>query len=99
MLPAQRIGQDGLSTQSNRVQSSRIDETNFLQKHTDSLIGGGGVEGARGSVVLKALCYKPEVAGLIPDEIVFFLIYVIIPAALGPAEVRGSIPDDSSAMR
>jgi hypothetical protein len=35
---------------------------------------------ARGSVVVKALCYKPEGRGLL----IFFLIYVILPTALGP---------------
>jgi hypothetical protein len=40
--------------------------------------------GARGSVVVKALCYKPEVAGSKPDEAnELFSIYLILPAALG----------------
>jgi hypothetical protein len=34
--------------------------------------------GARGSVVVKALCYEPE--GIIS----FFSSYLILPAALGP---------------
>jgi hypothetical protein len=29
------------------------------------------IKGARGSVVVKALCYKPKVAGSIPDEVIF----------------------------
>jgi hypothetical protein len=38
-----------------------------------------------GSVVDKALCYKPEVAGLRPDEVnELFSIDLILPAALGP---------------
>jgi hypothetical protein len=28
--------------------------------------------GVRGSVVVKALCYKPKVAGSIPDEVIGF---------------------------
>jgi hypothetical protein len=37
------------------------------------------------SVVDKALCYKPEVAGLRPDEVnELFSIYLILPASLGP---------------
>jgi hypothetical protein len=41
--------------------------------------------GARGSVVVKAICYKPEGRGLETrgDEL-FFSIYLILPAALGP---------------
>jgi hypothetical protein len=38
--------------------------------------------GARDSLVVKALCYKPEVTGSIPDEMIF-LIYLILPATLG----------------
>jgi hypothetical protein len=38
--------------------------------------------GSRGSVVVKALCYKP-VACSIPDDAIF-LIYLILPDALGP---------------
>jgi hypothetical protein len=40
--------------------------------------------GASGSVLVKALCYKPEVAGSRPDEL-NFLIYLILSAALGLA--------------
>jgi hypothetical protein len=36
----------------------------------------------RGSVVVKALCCKPEVAGSSPDEVDFFSIDLILPAAL-----------------
>jgi hypothetical protein len=39
--------------------------------------------GARGSVVVKALCYKPEGHGFDNDE-VNFLIYLILPAELDP---------------
>jgi hypothetical protein len=41
---------------------------------------------ARGSVVVKALCYKPEGRGFETrrDESIFFSIYLILPAALGP---------------
>jgi hypothetical protein len=45
---------------------------------------------ACGSVVVKALWYKPEGAGLIPDEVIFFLIYLILPAALGPGVYSAS---------
>jgi hypothetical protein len=35
--------------------------------------------------VVEALCYKWNVAGSIPDEVIdFFLIYLILLAALGP---------------
>jgi hypothetical protein len=42
--------------------------------------------GARGSVLVEALCYKPEVLGLTPDEVkeFFFSIYLSISAALSP---------------
>jgi hypothetical protein len=43
-----------------------------------------GMCGARGSVVDKALCYKPEDRGFDTRLGVFFLIYLILPAALGP---------------
>jgi hypothetical protein len=40
--------------------------------------------GARSSVVVKALCCKPEVEGSKPDEVNKFLsMYLIFPAALG----------------
>jgi hypothetical protein len=39
---------------------------------------------ARGSTVIKALCYKPEVTGLRPHKVNFFSIYQILPATLGP---------------
>jgi hypothetical protein len=37
--------------------------------------------GARGSLVVKALCYKPEGRGF---ETPWVSIYLILPAALGP---------------
>jgi hypothetical protein len=40
--------------------------------------------GARVSVVVKALCYKPEGRGLDTPWGDFFLIYLTLPAALGP---------------
>jgi hypothetical protein len=43
----------------------------------------------KGSVVVKALCYKRKVAGSIPDEVIF-LIYLILPAALGPGVYSAS---------
>jgi hypothetical protein len=37
------------------------------------------------SVAIEALYYKPKVAGSRPEEVnTFFLIYLILPAALGP---------------
>jgi hypothetical protein len=39
---------------------------------------------ARGSVVVKALCYKPEGRGFDTRWGDFFKIYLILPAALGP---------------
>jgi hypothetical protein len=41
---------------------------------------------ARSSVVVKALCYKPEGRGFDTQcgECIFFSIYIILPAALGP---------------
>jgi hypothetical protein len=38
--------------------------------------------GAHGSVVVKALCYKPEGRGIASRWGGFFLIYLILPAAL-----------------
>jgi hypothetical protein len=38
--------------------------------------------GTHGSVVVTALCCKPEVAGSIPDEVIFFSVYLILAAAL-----------------
>jgi hypothetical protein len=42
--------------------------------------------GTRGSAVVKEPCYKPKVAGSRPDKLndIFFLIFLILPAALGP---------------
>jgi hypothetical protein len=39
---------------------------------------------ARGSVVVKALIYKPEGRGIASRWGGFFLIHLILPAALGP---------------
>jgi hypothetical protein len=44
---------------------------------------------ARGSVVVKALCYKPEGRGFNSDEAIF-QIYLILPAALGPGVYSAS---------
>jgi hypothetical protein len=43
-------------------------------------------QGARGNVVVKALCYKPEDRGFETQwgEWVFFSIYLILLATLGP---------------
>jgi hypothetical protein len=41
-------------------------------------------EGARGSVAVKALCYKPKDRGIASRWGGFFLIYLILPAALWP---------------
>jgi hypothetical protein len=35
-----------------------------------------------GSIVVKALCYEPEITGSTPDEVIFS-IYLILLAALG----------------
>jgi hypothetical protein len=40
--------------------------------------------GARGSIVVKALRYKPEGRGIESRWGGFFLIYLILPAVLGP---------------
>jgi hypothetical protein len=46
---------------------------------------------AHSSVVVKALCYKPEGSGLIPDEVnVFFSIYLILLATLDPGVYSAS---------
>jgi hypothetical protein len=45
--------------------------------------------GACGSIVVKALSYKPNVADSIPDEVIF-KIYLILPAALGPGVYSAS---------
>jgi hypothetical protein len=47
------------------------------------------IHGARGSVVVKALRYKPEGRGFDPDEVIFFL-NLILPAALGPGVYSAS---------
>jgi hypothetical protein len=45
--------------------------------------------GASGSVVVKALCYRT--AGSRPNEVnQFFLIYLILPATLGPGVYSAS---------
>jgi hypothetical protein len=41
-------------------------------------------KGERGIVMVKALCYKREDRGLKLNDVIFFLIYLILPAALGP---------------
>jgi hypothetical protein len=41
-------------------------------------------EGARGSAVVEALCYKPEGRAIASRWGGFFLIYLILPAALWP---------------
>jgi hypothetical protein len=47
--------------------------------------------GARGSVVVKALCYKPEGHGFETRWREWFLsIYLILPAALGPGVYSAS---------
>jgi hypothetical protein len=40
--------------------------------------------GARGSVVVEEPCYKSEGRDPMRRKIFFFLIYLILPAALGP---------------
>jgi hypothetical protein len=46
---------------------------------------------ARGSLVVKALCYKPEGRGFGTHEVnEFFSIYLILPAALGPGVYSAS---------
>jgi hypothetical protein len=47
-------------------------------------------QGARSSVVVKALCYKPEGRGFDTRWGDFFLIYLILPAALGPGVYSAS---------
>jgi hypothetical protein len=42
------------------------------------------VSGARGSVVVEALCYKPEGRGIASRLGGLFQIYLILPAALWP---------------
>jgi hypothetical protein len=42
------------------------------------------LSGARGSVVDEALSYKPEGRGIASRLGAFFLIYLILPAALWP---------------
>jgi hypothetical protein len=44
----------------------------------------GWRQGAGGSVVVEALCYKPEGRGMVSRWGGFFLIYLILPAALCP---------------
>jgi hypothetical protein len=46
---------------------------------------------ARGSVVVKALCYKPKIAGSRSDKVNdFSSIYLILPASLGPGVYAAS---------
>jgi hypothetical protein len=40
--------------------------------------------------VVKALCCKPKVVGSRPDDVIEFLIYEILPAALGPGVYQAS---------
>jgi hypothetical protein len=42
------------------------------------------VVGARGSVVVEAVCHKPEGRRIASQRGGFFLIYLILPAALWP---------------
>jgi hypothetical protein len=43
------------------------------------------IDGTHGSMVVKALCHKPESRGFETRRCeLIFLIYLIIPAALGP---------------
>jgi hypothetical protein len=42
------------------------------------------LDGARGSIVAEALCCKPEGRGIASRRGGFFLIYLILPAALWP---------------
>jgi hypothetical protein len=44
------------------------------------------LRGTCGSVVVKALCCKPKVAGSSPDEVDFLKIDLILPAALGSTQ-------------
>jgi hypothetical protein len=46
--------------------------------------------GTHGSVVVKALCYKPEVRDPMRRIIFFFSIYLNIPTALGPGVYSAS---------
>jgi hypothetical protein len=46
--------------------------------------------GARGSVVVKALCYKPDGRGFDNRWGEFLKIYIILPAALGPGVYSAS---------
>jgi hypothetical protein len=46
--------------------------------------------GERGNVVIKAVATNRKVAGSILDEVVFFLIYLILLAALGPGVYSAS---------
>jgi hypothetical protein len=42
--------------------------------------------------VVEALCYKPEVAYSVPDEVItFFSVYLILRAALGPGVYSGTL--------
>jgi hypothetical protein len=49
------------------------------------------VRGARGSVVVKALCYKPEGCGFETRYELMFSIYLILSAALGTGLHSASI--------
>jgi hypothetical protein len=50
-----------------------------------------GKRGARGSIVVKALCYKPEGRGFVTRWGEWFVsIYLILPTALGPGVYSAS---------
>jgi hypothetical protein len=48
------------------------------------------VTGTSSSVVAKALYYRPEGRGFETRSLNFFLIHLILPAALGPGDYSGS---------
>jgi hypothetical protein len=43
----------------------------------------------RGSLVVEALCYKPQGRGF-PDKVITFFFYLILPAELGPGVYSAS---------
>jgi hypothetical protein len=57
----------------------------FTLSSRELLFPKGAISSAHGSLVVKALCYKPEGRGFeIRWGKLIFSIYLIIPAALGP---------------